>query len=154
MTVTDKFFNPIDGATVTAGEKTNHGGQVVVSGVTSNGGHTTATFIPSKFFTGSDELDFVSGITQPHLITINPGPIGGIIVDASDSVSHPALPDTEHAANFLVSVNEQIAAGKTIYVRGFLRDAYGNPINATSTSQITFTNTGVNGKTFRWEQKC
>jgi hypothetical protein len=152
LTVTDKFFNPVvNGTVISAAENPPHGGSFTFSPAnTTTNGSTSVTFFPSKFWIGQDVLNFTSGtVTQPHVITITAGKVGGIIVDASDSASDVSpFTMTVNAAGFLASVGENIAAGKTIYVRGFLRDTYGNPIDATAplASAITFKITGTNGK--------
>lgn len=133
VTVTDAFFNPIPGQTVVGTEKTAHGGALVMSGVTDAAGHTTATFTPSKFFVGTDTLVFTDGATQSRIISISPGAVGGIIVDYAGTASGSA-------------VTEAIAAGTIVYARGFLRDSYGNPIDAASASTVTFSITGLSGK--------
>jgi len=133
VTVTDAFFNPISGQTVAGSEKTPHGGALVMSGVTDIAGQTTATFTPSKFFVGGDTLVFTDVAIQSRIISISPGAMGGIIVDYAGTASGSA-------------VTEAIAAGTTVYVRGFIRDAYGNPINAASASTVTFSINGTSGK--------
>jgi len=134
VTVTDAFNNPISGSTVVGSEKTPHGGSLTMSGVTNSAGKTTATFTPINSFIGGDTLLFTDGVVQSRVITINPGAVGGIIVDYAGTASGDAI-------------TENIAAGVTAYARAFLRDAYGNPVNAASASAVTFSiPTGLLGK--------
>ena len=135
LTVTDQYFNPINGQAVTAAENTSHGGTFTGTGNTNSSGQLTAVvFSPSKFFVGADTLKFTaSPATQTHSITINPGAVGGIIADYAGTANGSA-------------VTESIAAGTTVYARGFLRDTYGNPISAASASSITFSISSVLGK--------
>jgi len=135
-TVTDQYFNPVPSAAITISEKTNHGGTFTPSPDTTNGnGQITVTFAPSKFYVGPDTLQFSynNQVLQSRPIVINPGAIGGFIVDYSGSASG-------------TQTNDSAAAGTTVYARAFLTDTYGNPINATSPSQVTFAISGVMGK--------
>jgi hypothetical protein len=137
-TVTDQYFNPVPSAVITISEKTNHGGTFTPSPDTTNGnGQITVTFAPSKFYVGPDTLQFSynNQVLQSRPIVINPGAIGGFIVDFSGSASGTQTND-----------NDSAAAGTTVYARAFLTDTYGNPINATSPSQVTFAISGVMGK--------
>ena len=134
LTVTDANFNPVNATTVVAQENTPHGGTFSALAATSSAGITSTTFTPSKFFTGADTLLFTSGsASQTSAIVINPGALGGVIVDYSGTASGSQS-------------GEAIAAGTTVYARGFLRDTYGNPINASATTDVAFTINGVLGK--------
>ena len=134
LTVTDANFNPVNAATVVAQENTPHGGTFSALAATSSAGITSTTFTPSKFFTGADTLLFTSGTaSQKSAIVINPGALGGVIVDYSGTASGS-------------QASEAIAAGTKVYARGFLRDTYGNPINASATTDIAFAINGVLGK--------
>ncbi|MHB8338810.1 MAG: hypothetical protein ACYDEE_15455, partial [Ignavibacteriaceae bacterium] len=107
LTVTDQYFNPINGQAVTAAENTSHGGTFTGTGNTNSSGQLTAVvFSPSKFFVGADTLKFTaSPAIQTHAITINPGAVGGLIVDYAGTANGSA-------------VTEPIAAGVTVYARG------------------------------------
>ncbi len=141
--VTDANFNPVQNATVAATEQSPHGGTFSTINPTDANGNTSVTFYPSKFYTGADVIVFNTPATgtatasQTASITIGPGPVGGVIADYAGTASGDAV-GTPDLAN-----SELIAAGQSIYIRGFLRDTYGNPIDATDASKFTFT---VNNK--------
>jgi|GEM_PF-3585953 len=135
ITVTDQFYNPINNQVVTAAENTSHGGSFAAITNTDVNGQTSATFSPGNFFVGADTLKFTaSSANQLRAIVINAGALGGIIVDYAGTASGSSV------------TTENIAAGTTVYARGFLRDSYGNPINAASASAVTFTINGTLGK--------
>lgn len=128
LTVTDAYFNPVPSQGVSGAENTPHGGTFATIPNTDTAGHTTAAFTPSKFFVGADTLKFTAGLaTQLRAILINPGALGGLIVDYAPSASSST------------ALSENIASGVQVYVRAFLRDTYGNPINTTDTSAVQFT---------------
>ncbi len=133
LTVTDAYFNPVgSGTTVTGAENTAHGGSFtgLPTKTDTVGKITGVVFNPSKYFVGSDTLTFsVSGsILAKHAVTITHGALGGVIVDYASTATGTAASEP----------GDSIAAGTQIYVRGFLRDTYGNPIDATSLSDVTF----------------
>jgi hypothetical protein len=133
LTVTDQYFNPVvNGTSVTWGENIPHGGTGGTA--TTVNGQVAALFTPSKFFVGADTLVFTSGAaTHSRAIMITSGALGGLLVDYAGTASGSAT-------------SEDIAAGTTVYARTFLRDTYGNPIDATSASQVTFSISGKLGK--------
>ncbi len=126
-TVTDKYGNQASNPGIALAEKTPHGaGAPTITGTNPY----TVTFTPSPNFVGLDTLVFTSPVASPtatynRVILINPGPIGGIVADFSGSATG-------------ATASENVAVGTQIYVRGFLTDAFGNPINATSGSQVGF----------------
>ncbi len=135
-TVTDQFFNPVLGASVALSEKTNHNGAFNGPFTTDGNGQIAVTFTPNKYYVGTDILQFAdsaSNVLQSRSILINPGAIGGLILDYASSASGSQL-------------SEAIGAGVQVYARAFLRDSYGNPISASSATQVTFTISGKNGK--------
>jgi len=134
IAVTDSNFNPIGSQAFSWSENTPHGGTIGSNTTGSNGLFSPVTFTPNKFFVGADTIKFTAGsakLLRP--ITITAGQIGGIIVDYASTASGSGK-------------TEAIGAGQTVYVRAFIRDTYGNPIDATSASQVIFTNIGKNGK--------
>ncbi len=135
LTATDANGNPINQAVIVASEATNHGGTWDSTSYHTNiSGITTADFTPSHFFVGADTLQFTSGsYTQTVAIAINPGALGRIYVDYAGTANG-------------TMTGETIAAGTTVYVRGFLADTYGNPINASATTDVTYDTSGTTGK--------
>ncbi len=138
LTITDKYSNLVsDTSTVAAIERTAHGGSFVFESTHTTGGQINVTFNPDKYFIGADTLVFSSPsvgstATQMQVVMIELGSPGGLIVDYAGTVNGDAI-------------TEQIAAGTTVYVRAFLIDPYGNPINASSASEITFSIESVLG---------
>ncbi len=147
LMVTDRFFNPVSPTWIQAKELTPHGGvftgtglhgDSICTGTGSSIGETAFTFDPGNYFVGRDTLVFVARSSSPaalhyRSVLITPGELGGIIADYSGTPNGPA-------------VTEKIAAGESVYVRAFLRDSYGNPIDADSKSGINFAIGSVLGK--------
>ncbi len=135
LTLTDKYFNPVsDTSTVAGSEQTNHGGVFAFDNTHTTNGQIGVTFNPSKFFVGADTLVLsspslgVASASQTHAIMINPGSLAGVIVDYAGTTTSAGS-------------TEKIAAGETVYARAYLRDTYGNPIDASDTSAVSFSST-------------
>ncbi|MCL5034835.1 MAG: T9SS type A sorting domain-containing protein [Bacteroidetes bacterium] len=153
LVVTDKYFNPVNPTWIQARELTPHGGiftgtgihgDSICTGTGSSLGEAALTFDPSNYFVGRDTLLFIARSSSPAAkhyrdVLIMPGELGGIIADYAPTVNGAAL-------------SESVAAGGTVYVRAFLRDSYGNPIDADSKSGITFSLGSILGKNMSLNQ--
>ncbi len=137
LTVTDQFFNPVPSVTVAAVEQTSHGGGFSISYV-GGGGNTNATgqanvvFTPSKAYVSADTLVFTSGAaTQKRTnVFIKPGALGGVLLTRAFTASGSATTEAPGAAG-------------SQFIRAFFRDTYGNPIDATDISQVSFAVTSL-----------
>ena len=142
VTVTDAYYNPVADAAnqLKVAELTSHGGTTDSTAYWTNDGLATVVFTPGHFFVGTDTLVFSSPsssptATQNRVIVINAGTLGGVIADYAGTTTGTAS-------------GEQIAANAPVYLRAYLRDTYGNPINASDTSAVAFamgTNTTQHG---------